>query len=84
MSQTDPAVKILVRSPNWVGDAVMALPVARALKGTCPDCEVHVWAKPWVAPVWENHPDVSRIISWQAGVSAYQAGSVKAEHDGQF
>lgn len=70
MSQTDPAVKILVRSPNWVGDAVMALPVARALKGTCPDCEVHVWAKPWVAPVWENHPDVSRIISWQAGVSA--------------
>lgn len=63
-------VKILLRSPNWVGDAVMALPVARALKAACPDCEVHVLAKPWVAPVWEQHPDVSRILAWDAGVRA--------------
>lgn len=63
-------VKILVRSPNWVGDAVMALPVARALKGSCPDCQVHVWAKPWVAPVWERHPDVERIVPWGTSLGA--------------
>jgi heptosyltransferase II len=69
---TDGTIKILVRSPNWVGDAVMALPVARALKGSCPDCEVHILAKPWVAPIWEQHPDVSRIVPWSAGVRTWR------------
>lgn len=70
MSETSQAIKILLRSPNWVGDAVMALPVARALKATCPDGEVHVLAKPWVAPVWEQQPDVDRILAWDVGVRA--------------
>lgn len=54
--------KILVRSPNWVGDAVMATPVPRALKRTLPSCRIHVLAKSWAAPVWERHPDVDRVI----------------------
>jgi heptosyltransferase II len=57
-----PAQKILIRSPNWVGDAVMATPVPRALKRTQPGCRVHVLAPRWAAPVWEQHPDVDRII----------------------
>jgi heptosyltransferase-2 len=53
--------KILLRSPNWVGDAVMATPVLRALKRSQPACRIHVLAKRWVAPVWENNPDVEQI-----------------------
>lgn len=61
------APKILVRSPNWVGDAVMATPVPRALKRTQPHAKVHVLAKSWVAPVWERHPDVDRVIVMNPG-----------------
>jgi len=54
--------KILLRSPNWVGDAIMATPVPCALKRTNPACQVHVLAKSWVAPIWERHPDVEQIV----------------------
>ncbi len=56
------APKVLLRSPNWVGDAVMATPVPRVLKRTWPQGRVHVLARAWVAPVWERHPDVERIL----------------------
>ncbi len=55
-------VNILFRSPNWVGDAVMATPALRAWKQAFPNTRVHVLAKRWVAPVWENNPDVARIV----------------------
>jgi heptosyltransferase-2 len=61
------APKILVRSPNWVGDAVMATPVPRALKKAMPNCRIHILAKPWVAPLWERHPDVERVIVMKQG-----------------
>lgn len=59
---SQPEKKILVRSPNWVGDAIMATPVPRVLKQTWPESRIHVLAKPWAAPVWENHPDVEKVI----------------------
>ncbi len=59
-----PAPKILLRSPNWVGDAVMATPVPAALARAWPGSRIHVWAKPWVAPLWEHHPDVERIVEF--------------------
>ncbi|MCK5242444.1 lipopolysaccharide heptosyltransferase II [bacterium] len=54
--------KILLRSPNWVGDAIMATPVPNALKRTNPTCQIHVLAKSWVAPVWALHPQVDQVI----------------------
>jgi len=59
--------KILIRSPNWVGDAVMATPVPRALKRTLPSCRIHVLVKRWAAPVWERHPDVDKVIVLHPG-----------------
>lgn len=40
-------MKILVRAPNWIGDAVMSLPAVRALPG-----DVTILVKPWVADVY--------------------------------
>lgn len=59
--------KILLRSPNWVGDAVMATPVPRALKRTFPQCHIHVLARDWVAPLWERHPEVEKVIPLKEG-----------------
>ncbi|MBI5970736.1 MAG: lipopolysaccharide heptosyltransferase II [Deltaproteobacteria bacterium] len=54
--------KILVRAPNWIGDAVMSLPALSALKALYPASEISVLAKARVAPVYFNNPDVSAVI----------------------
>jgi heptosyltransferase-2 len=42
-------MKLVVRMPNWVGDAVMALPVLGSLAASGPDIEVWAAGEPWVA-----------------------------------
>jgi heptosyltransferase-2 len=58
MRALDPTAprRILVRATNWVGDAVMTLPALEALAGLCPQADLTVLAKPWVAPVYEAAP----------------------------
>jgi heptosyltransferase-2 len=54
--------KILIRATNWVGDAVMTLPALEAVRENFPSASVTVLARPWVAPVFENHPAVNDLI----------------------
>jgi heptosyltransferase-2 len=53
---------ILVRATNWVGDAVMTLPALEAVRENFPSASITVLARPWVAPVFENHPAVNSIL----------------------
>ncbi len=55
-------MKIGVYSPNWIGDAVMALPFISGLKETFPQAEIIIICKDWVADMYENHPAASKII----------------------
>ncbi|MBI3398707.1 MAG: lipopolysaccharide heptosyltransferase II [Deltaproteobacteria bacterium] len=57
---------ILVRAPNWIGDAVLCLPSIDALRSVYPSAEITVLAKPWVSPVFFNNPFVKRIIDYEA------------------
>ena len=54
--------KILVRSPNWLGDCVLALPAIRELKKHRPNAHIAVLAKASVAGLWELCPDVDEVI----------------------
>ncbi len=47
--------KILVRAPNWIGDAVMATPILSALRRVFKDAEIFLLAKPAVAAIFERH-----------------------------
>jgi heptosyltransferase-2 len=58
---------ILIRAANWVGDAVMSTPMIRAVRMNFPSAEVSILAKPWVAPVFENNPDIDHILIYDAG-----------------
>ena len=63
MNATVPA-RILVISPNWIGDAVMAQPLlqmlkARPGKGAVP---IDVMAPPSVAPVWRAMAEIDTVI----------------------
>ena len=54
--------RILVRSTNWVGDVVMTLPAIQALRENFPDTSITVLARPWVVPLFEDHPAVDGVM----------------------
>lgn len=56
------AEKILVRVPNWVGDAVLSLPALRALRARFPQAELAVLARPWVADLYHDVAEIDRLI----------------------
>lgn len=57
---------LLIRSANWIGDAVMTTPAIRALRKNFPDAEISILSKPWVAPVFENSPYLDQVLCYDA------------------
>ncbi len=70
----DPEVvrEVLVRTPNWVGDAIMSLPVLTGLKRLFPLAEITVLAVPRVAPLFAAQPAVAEIIPFPSGRGKWQ------------
>jgi heptosyltransferase-2 len=54
--------RILIRSSNWLGDAVMSVPAVRAIKGGRPDARVTVAVPEKLASVWKIVPEADEII----------------------
>ncbi|MBN1141037.1 MAG: lipopolysaccharide heptosyltransferase II [Deltaproteobacteria bacterium] len=54
--------KILVRLPNWIGDAVMSTPALGAVRAFFPQAEITVAAPPAVAELFRSHPYCDRIV----------------------
>jgi heptosyltransferase II len=53
----------VVRSPNWLGDAVMALPAVRNLKTMLVDDPLVVAAPEKLAALWQKCPFVDQVIA---------------------
>jgi heptosyltransferase-2 len=58
--------KILIRSANWVGDAVMSLPALASVRQSFPRAEIYILAKPWVAGLFEDCPEIGRVVLYQS------------------
>ena len=58
--------KILIRSANWVGDAVMSLPALASVRQSFPRAEIFILAKPWVADLFKDSPEINRVILYQS------------------
>jgi heptosyltransferase-2 len=61
MSKSQP-LRILVISPNWIGDAVMAQPLLQLLRAAHPDALIDVLAPPAVSPVWRQAVEVAEVL----------------------
>jgi heptosyltransferase-2 len=57
-------MKILVRAPNWVGDAVMAIPALEMIRRTRAGDEICILARPVVADLLSGQPFVDRILQY--------------------
>jgi heptosyltransferase-2 len=70
----DPEVvrRVLVRAPNWVGDAVMSLPVLAGVRRLFPLAEITVLAVDRVAPLFAGQPGVTEVVRYPAGRGKWQ------------
>jgi lipopolysaccharide heptosyltransferase II len=57
--------KILIRSTNWIGDAVMTTPAVRAIRENFPESEIVMLVHPWVSDVFRYSPRVDRLIFYE-------------------
>jgi heptosyltransferase-2 len=79
----DTPKRLLVRAPNWLGDAVMALPAMAAVRAAHRDSTLTIAAIPSIAPLFDEltiaAPDaVLRIPDKRAEASVLRAGQFDA------
>jgi heptosyltransferase-2 len=56
-------MKILIRATNWVGDAIMALPALRAIRGRFPNAKTSILTRPYVADIYRGQNICDELIS---------------------
>lgn len=57
--------RILIRSVNWIGDAVLTTPAISALRKNFPGAEIAILAKPYVSEIFKGNPDIDDIILYE-------------------
>ena len=58
--------RIVVRSSNWLGDAVMSVPAVRAMKRGLDGAHIAVLTPEKLADVWRLVPEVDEVIAFPA------------------
>jgi heptosyltransferase-2 len=70
---------VLVMGPNWVGDAVMSMPVLANLRRGLPKAKIELVVPAYVAPLFEEHPHLDRVLirsqrpSWREHLAQVRA-----------
>ncbi len=76
--QPDKVKKILVRGPNWVGDAVMCVPALGAIRRAFPDSEISMLVRPAIGELFVGHPCVHHIVVYDhRGIHAGWRGKLR-------
>lgn len=74
--------KLLIRSTNWIGDAVMTTPAVRSIRQNFPEAEITILALPWVADIFQASPQVDNIFLYERnGRHAGFKGKVRLAND---
>lgn len=60
------ARKVLLRVPNWLGDAILSLPALSKVRERFPSAELTVLGRPGVADLYRSVPEVSRVLVFDA------------------
>lgn len=67
--------RILVRSSNWLGDAVMATPAVRRFKCGRPDIRLTVLTRTKLADYWRLVSEVDELVTIDPGNSVFRVAS---------
>jgi heptosyltransferase-2 len=55
--------RLVILAPNWLGDAVMALPAIADVRRAAPGTHIAVAARPPVAPMFTLAPEVDEVVT---------------------
>jgi len=67
--------RLVVLAPNWLGDAIMALPAIADVRRAAPEASITIAARPVIAPLFALVPAVDRTIVLQRRLTLRTAGS---------
>lgn len=59
------ARNILIRSTNWIGDAIMTTPAIRSIRSNFPEAQITLLALPWVKDVFRASPHIDQIFIYE-------------------
>ena len=68
--------RILIIAPNWIGDAVLSLPVVDGCAQFWPEAELTVLARAGVAKLFEARESAVRLIRYQRGNGPHRIGNL--------
>lgn len=57
--------RILVRSVNWLGDAVMTTPALHRLRQRFPQSRIELLSPAKLADLWTGHPDLDEVLPFR-------------------
>jgi lipopolysaccharide heptosyltransferase II len=63
--------RMVIRSTNWLGDAVMTIPAVRAIKRGRPDAHVTILTLEKLTDLWRTVPEVDEVISIGRGEGVF-------------
>src|SRR5580698_2858038 len=69
-----PPQRILVRSVNWLGDAVMTTPALQRLREARPGAHITLLAPAKLADIWQNHPAINSVMTFAVDENAWSIG----------
>ncbi len=55
-------MKIIIRIPNWIGDAVMFIPSLEIIKNNFPNSKIHLLGRIPAIDIFENYPGINSLI----------------------
>ena len=60
--ETSSPANIVVRVPNWIGDAVMCLPALMDLRNYFPHARVTILARPIIGEMLSGYPGMNEVM----------------------
>ena len=63
--QSDNIKRVVVRVPNWVGDAVMSVPALRELRRVLPDARITLVARPGTADIFMDADFIDDVLIYE-------------------
>jgi heptosyltransferase-2 len=74
LTMPPPAERILVRSVNWLGDAVMTTPALMRLRQARPQARITLLSPEKLAGLWERQPFVDEVLTFSGAKTVWQIG----------
>ena len=77
-------MRVLVRTPNWLGDVVMALPVLAALRASFPEATLAAAGPRALAPLLSAAPGVDEVVGVMRAGAGVRRSEAEALRRGAF